>query len=167
MVVPAVIVGTTTTRFIQGHANWASTELSAIKVLDSPIRILSVQVFKNSLTRIIAINVSKRDTPRIAAEVLQVLPAGVPRNARDCDADAGRPTRPSTAVSTIIKDFATRSAFFCKFNDNACPHERFPVEVMNCVLGVLRGFKFNEAETSHNAAVNNAAIAFKELVHIV
>jgi hypothetical protein len=111
----------------------------------------------------ITINVSEGNAASIPSEIFQVLPACVTRYTRNNETDARGPARPRGSITaSVLVDLTARATFFCKLNNNVDAHEGLSVEVVHSILSVLRVFKFNETETSHDTTVNDTTISIKE-----
>jgi hypothetical protein len=147
---------------IESNPDWSTTEFPTVEFLDCTISIFSRQILKNSLAWNVTIDIGEGNTADIPSKVFQILPACITGNSRDNQANTNGPARAWSPVPSIVMNFTTWSAFFRKLDNNVDAHERFSIEIVHSVFGILCIFKFYKPKASHNTAVNDTAVAVEE-----
>jgi hypothetical protein len=118
------------------------------------------------LTGNITINVSEGNVTSFAAEVLEILPAGVLGDAKNNDSDSRGPASTHRGTVSIFVRVTTRTGLLSKFNNDVLAHEIFAIEVMQCIFGISGIFKLDKPEASHDTTIDDFAISIEKFGHI-
>jgi len=81
------------------------------------------------LTRDVTIDISEGNITSFAAEVLEILPAGIPGDSRNNKSDPRGPAGTRWGTMSIIVWVTTRTGLLGKFNNNILAHKIFAIEM--------------------------------------
>jgi len=135
-------------------------------LLYGAISILARLVLQDTIAAVVAINVSENNSPStLATEILEILPARVPRNPRYGYTKARRSSSPHVTVSIV--GVPLWSALLGELDDNVGSHKALSIEGIQSILGITSAFKLDKTKSSHHTNVDNTSATVEKSGNVV
>lgn len=161
-------------------AELVAAQLDALDLVEGALVVVAVVVLDDALIGARRVYIGERDGAVLAADVLEVLPAGVGRQVGDDAAEltaadaglsargrsavagrrlpAGRATTTVVRVGAVAGGLAATLATLGMLNYDALAHEVAAVEVLDGIFGIARVFELDESERAHDADILEALL---------